>query len=159
MLLAANLPILAETAQNGFQVSAGTVGKCTITTEAIAFGTLPTPIVNPNDALRYGSVHALCSLATKYRVALDLGKGDGATCATRKMKNNDGVSVGTIDYNIYLLGSGQPVFGDGVLCGQDSGELTGTGAVQAIEYVSKIMTPQNPGAGSFSDLVTATITF
>jgi len=159
MLLAANLPILAETAGSGFQVSAGTVGKCSITADALAFNeNIPTPIIQEWTVT--GGIRVLCSPATIYRVALDLGTGNGKTCAARKMTNVAGPSTSTLDYNLYTkTTTASSVFGDGVTCGEDSGERTGTGVTQTIIVYGQIPFHQNPDRGSFSDLVTATMTF
>jgi len=156
VLLAANLPIQAETAQNTFQVTAGTVGKCSITADALVFSTnIATPITSAEIPKATSKLNVLCSPTTLYSVALDLGQGTGASCTARKMKNIDGVSVGTLDYNLYK--DSGAVFGGGA-CGEDSGPLTGTGVFQTINVNGKIL-PQNPDKGLFKDIITATMTF
>jgi len=154
MLLAANLPIIAATTQNTFSVTASTVGKCTISANELAFNTtIPTPIVIIPEAT--GTLVIFCSSDGQGEVSLSQGAGIGASCADRRMTPAAG-GEGFLKYQLYRDQGGSTIFGDGVTCGATQLFDTSTGYV----YVyGRLIAPQSPAPGLYSDTITATITF
>jgi len=153
VLLAANLPILAETTTSGLKITARTVGKCGITSITnLAFKTdIPTPISIIQEA--HSVIVIFCSSAVTGLVSLNQGEGSGATCNERRMTQQGG--TGLLKYQLYRDDTGSTVFGDGATCG----------ATQPFSYTDlinvygRLVVPQSPAPGLYSDTITATVTF
>jgi len=158
VLLAANLPIQAATTDNTFSVTAKTVGKCTISANELAFNTaIPTPIEKNWDASN--TLTVICSTTTPYSIGLNDGQGNGATCGDRRMTKIGGAPTDTLKYQLHTDAARSIIFGKaGSTCPIEV-EGTGSGAEQFITVYGRIPTQSTTVQGSFSDTITATVTF
>ena len=144
-----------------FKVYLDVGNVCTLTTGSdVDFGTV-TAAANGQPLVASGSLIVRCNLPTAYDIALDQGL-HGTSVGDRKMANAAG---GTIDYQLYSGGSGD------VACDEAGGAQWGDGSGGSCVYsatnpasdqtvqVRGISTLDNPVAGTYSDTVTATITW
>ncbi len=135
----------AATANASVSVSAQVVGTCTISGGAIAFGAY-TPA---SAASQQGALTVNCTSGTAYQIALN--EGLSGTGATRRMTGPNGE---TLDYDIYRdSGHSQRWAG-----GASAHAGTGTGTAQSVELYAGIAAA-TAASGSYSDTVTATLTY
>ena len=143
----------AATASDPMTVSITIVNSCTIDATDLDFGT-PNTLANDIDADT--SVAVECTGAGPLSIEFSTGAGTGATFASRKMT---GPAATTIDYSLYLDAARTQALGDGtsssvVIAG------TSTGGVDVFPVYGRVLGAQNPKpVGSYSDVVTATVTF
>ncbi|HEU4622423.1 MAG TPA: spore coat U domain-containing protein [Burkholderiaceae bacterium] len=142
-----------------FQVTTTVVSACVIdSASTLAFGSYaPTS----GSALDQQSAIVLrCTSTTPYTLALNGGTTPGGTVGTRLMLNSGNSQ--TLQYNLYTSAGRTTVFGDGT---GGSSTITGTG--QGASLANQITVPvygripsgQTVAPGSFSDTITATLTF
>jgi spore coat protein U-like protein len=143
---------IAATATTTFQVTATVLSVCTVSATNLAFGNYDASSGTPNDAS--SAVTTTCSNSTAYTVALNAGTGSGATVAVRRMTNG----ANTLDYSMYTTAGRTTVWGDGTLSTVTQAG-TGNGAGQALTVFGRIPTGQYVTAGSYTDTVTATVTY
>ena len=157
VLFAASLSLMApavaiaSTATSTMAVSATVVASCTISTTPMAFG-------NYNNALltSTATVTATCSNTTPYNVGLNAGTASGATVTTRGMFVS-GTPAVLLNYGLYS-NSGRTT-NWGMTVGTDTVTGTGSGAAQAITVYGQIPAGQLVAPGSYTDTITATITY
>ena len=94
-----------------------------------------------------------CTNTTPYTVALNAGTGTGATVAVRKMTS----SAQTLNYSLYQDNARGTVWGQ--TTGTDTVAGTGNGSAQALTVYGRIPAGQLPTPGSYSDTITATISY
>jgi len=142
-----------------FQVTATVVSGCVIdSASTLAFGTYAPTAGAPVD--QQSSIVLRCTSTTPYTLALNGGTTPGGTAASRLMLNV-GTSQ-TLQYNLYTGAGRTTVFGDGT-----GGTSTVTGTGQGASLANQITVPvygripggQTVAPGSFSDTITATLTF
>ncbi len=143
---------IAATATTTFQVTATVLSVCTVSATNLAFGNYDASSGTPNDAS--STVTTTCSNTTAYTVALNAGTGTGATVALRKMTNG----ANTLNYSMYTTAGRTTVWGDGTLSTVTQAG-TGNGSGQALTVFGRIPTSQYVTAGSYTDTVTATVTY
>ncbi len=143
---------IAATATTTFQVTATVLSVCTVSATNLAFGNYDASSGTPNDAS--STVTTTCSNTTAYTVALNAGTGSGATVALRKMTNG----ANTLNYSMYTTAGRTTVWGDGTLSTVTQAG-TGNGSGQALTVFGRIPTSQYVTAGSYTDTVTATVTY
>jgi spore coat protein U-like protein len=151
-MLAAPTAGIAATATTTFQVTATVLSVCTVSATNLAFGNYDASSGTPNDAS--STVTTTCSNSTAYTVALNAGTGSGATVALRKMTNG----ANTLNYSMYTTAGRTTVWGDGTLSTVTQAG-TGNGSGQALTVFGRIPTSQYVTAGSYTDTVTATVTY
>jgi len=136
---------------SSFSVTATVSGTCTLATATLAFGSY-----NPGGSALAGSttVTPTCTTSTPYTLSFDKGTTTGGTIAQRLMVNG---SV-TLKYNLYTTAADSTLLGDGT-SGSSTLSGTGTGAAQTITIYGLIAAAQYVTPGSYSDLVTATISY
>lgn len=108
----------------------------------------------------YGSLTVYCNLPIAYEISLDDGQ-HGSGTGDRKMANGNGA---TIDYQLYSGSNGDVSCSEagGIQWGDSSGGCIYSNTYQASEQVIEIhgaLTLANPEAGTYSDTITATITY
>jgi len=134
-----------------FQVTATVAGTCTLSTNTLAFGTY-----TPSGAALAGSttVVATCTNTTPWTLSFNGGSTSGGTIAQRLMANG----AATLKYNLYTSAADTSLLGDGT---SSSVTLTGTGtgAAQTSTIYGLIPTGQYVTIGSYSDTITATISY
>jgi spore coat protein U-like protein len=99
-------------------------------------------------------VSVTCSNGTSYNVGLNAGTASGATVTTRAMS---GPGSATLNYSLYQDSSHSTNWGNSV--GTDTVLGTAIGAVQTLTIYGQVPANQYPAAGSYSDTITATITY
>ncbi|KAF1055652.1 MAG: hypothetical protein GAK43_00447 [Stenotrophomonas maltophilia] len=147
-----------------FNVLLAVTKACTITAAAatnVDFGTAAASTTTPT--LAQGTVTAQCSVLTPYTIALNAGSNAGTAgdVTTRRMKNtNAAVTTNNyVGYQLYQDAARTLVWG--ATTGTNTQAGLGTGlAVPYIVYgqIANLST-NNTATGSYSDTVTATITY
>ena len=142
---------LSATVTDTFQVSITIQADCTVATllSDINFGTEG---VLATDVAASSTLTCTCSLGTPYSIGLNAGTGSGATVATRKMTNGSS----TVDYSLYSDSSHVNVWGN--VSGEWM-EATGTGLPQLFTIYGLVPPQTTPGAGTYTDTITVTVTF
>jgi len=133
----------AGTQTGNFSVTATVSAECTIAATALSFGTYTGAVLNVNSA-----VNVTCTNSTPYNVGLNQGTATGATVTTRKMT---GAST-TLNYALYS-NSGLSTNWGATLAG------TGNGSLQALTVYGQIPAGQYVKPGSYTDTITATVTY
>ncbi len=142
---------VASTATSSMAVSATVVSSCTISTTSLTFGTYNSAVLSGT-----ATVSATCSNTTPYNVGLNAGTATGATVTTRAMFVSGTPSV-VLNYGLYS-NSGHTT-NWGMTVGTDTVTGTGNGSAQAITIYGQIPAGQLVAPGSYTDTITATITY
>lgn len=116
----------------------------------VAFGSQPSTATNIDAA---GALSVQCTTSAPYAIALDNGL-NGASVSTRAM--NSGATL--VPYQLYRDVARGPGDVWGSTAGVDDYTGTGNGAVQNIPVYGRVASANFP-AGSYADVVTATITY
>jgi len=136
------------TATATISVTATVLSFCTLTAQ-------PLPFCNYSNVALNGtaSLTATCTNVSAYTIALDLGTGTGATVAARKMTLN----TNTLSYALYQDSAHTLPWGP--TTGTNSEAGTGNGAAQTLTVYGVIAAGQYVPVGTYTDTVTATISF
>jgi spore coat protein U-like protein len=148
---------LAVTDTDTFLVTATVSDSCTVTAGDLAFGTYNTTALV--DTTGTSTVTVNCTLATPYTITLDVGSGSGAAYDTGRIMTGSPNTSETLNYNLYTDVLHTTIWGDGVTGG--SGDVDGIGTGLDIPHVvyGVIGAGQNVKPQSYSDTVTATLTY
>ena len=142
----------AQSATDTFSVTAEVIDACTITANDLDFGNYSA--ISGSNVDASSTLEVTCTNGTSYSVALDEGTTSGGTLTTRLM--TDGSN--TLDYNLYTSAARTTVWGDGTSSSVTvSG--TGSGSLQSLSVYGRIPASQSVAIGSYSDTITATISF
>jgi spore coat protein U-like protein len=95
-----------------------------------------------------------CTTGTPFSLGLSAGAGTGATVTTRLMT---GPASATIAYSLYRDAAHSLVWGNTV--GTDRLTGTGTGAAQPFTVYGRVGPQNTPAPGTYTDTVTATLTY
>ncbi len=143
----------AATATGTFAVSATVTASCTVTGTPLAFGAFSTSGGNVDVS---NSLSATCTNGSGYTIGLSAGTTAGATVGARKMIHSGGIS--TLNYSLSTVSAGGTNWDD--TGGANVAAGTGNGAAQNISVFGRIPSGQTSAlAGTYSDTITATITF
>ena len=134
-----------------FGVSATVINDCTIRATNLDFGATP---VTSKALDATGSITARCTNGDAWRIALSAGS-SGNPAARRMQRSGGG---GSIDYQLYTSAAHDMVWGDGT-SGTTMETGTGTGNETAITVYGHVPVQTTPAPGSYSDTITATISF
>mgnify|MGYP002636165995 FL=1 len=152
-------PAMAGALSADVEVTATVPNNCTISTSSIGFGNYDPIGSNSNTPLTAsGSVTITCTKEASASITLGQGSnaGEGSTDSTpaRRLHNNFG---DFLSYQIYQDSNLNTVWGNTA----DTGVLElGNGAEQEKTVFGRIAAGQNNvPAGSYSDIVSATVTF
>ncbi len=133
-----------------FTVTATVVANCTVSTSALTFGNYsPTTPTNGT-----ATVSITCTNNTTFNVGLNSGTGSGSTGTTRFMT---GPSAALLQYHIYSDSARTSEWGNTV--GTNTVAGTGTGSAQTRTAYGEIKANHPVNPGSYSDTITATITY
>jgi len=135
-----------------FSVSATVLNDCNISASNIDFGTSG---VLGSDLIANGTVSAQCTAGDSYSIALNSGTTPGATLADRRMLSG-GSSV--VHYQLYTAANFSTVWGDGT-AGTAPISGVGTGSGQSYTVYGRVAAQSTPAPGSYTDVITATITY
>nr|WP_238535649.1 MULTISPECIES: spore coat U domain-containing protein [Paraburkholderia] len=135
----------------GFTVNATVVNNCLISATNIAFTS--TGVLS--SALNAtGAITARCTNGDAYRIALS--SGSSGNVAARQMQRSGG--GGTVNYQLYTDSGHTSAWGDGT-AGTTMATGTGSGNALSINVYGRVPAQSTPMPGSYSDTITATITF
>ncbi len=137
-----------NTTSTTFTVSANVPTACSITANPLNFGNY-----SGAEADSSTTVNVTCTLSTPYNVGLDQGKTTGATVTSRQMTNG----TNTLNYSLFSDNGHSKNWGQTV--GTDTVTGSGTGAAQPIQVFGQIPASQNVVPGSYSDTITATVSY
>jgi spore coat protein U-like protein len=97
-------------------------------------------------------LHIQCTNTTPYTIGLDKGTTSGASVSQRLLANGSA----TVNYNLYTASDYATVWGD---TGGTPVSSTGTGADQLFTIYGKIPAQTTPAPGTYTDLITVTVTY
>lgn len=141
-----------------FQVTATVIKSCVVSTTPIAFGNYDPTSATALTAT--GSVSAKCTKGSVVGVALDQGanKASGSTAAVPARQMSDG-SGDLLPYDIYTTSGGSTEWGN--TTAQMPAKQTSASAGTALVFTTYGSLPAGADvpSGSYSDTVTATVTF
>lgn len=139
----------AATVSTTFNVTATVIATCSVSATNVAFGNYGSAQLDAT-----GTISVSCTSLAPYVVELDAGTGSGATIASRRMT---GPSSQTLTYSLYSDASRAVLWG--TTAGLQSVAGVGNGATQSLTVYGRIPAAQYPGAGSYSDTITVTVTY
>lgn len=142
-------PANATTSTTTFGVTATVQASCQITATPLAFGTYSGGQIDATS-----TVTATCTNSTTYTIGLSAGLGQGASTSNRLMT---GPAAAVLPYSAYQ--DGGRTLNWGIVPGVDTVAGTGTGSAQSITVYGRLGAGQFVAPGSYSDTLTATITF
>jgi spore coat protein U-like protein len=129
-----------------FSIMTGSVDalaqQCTVSSEAVSFGTYDPTSGNPLNAI--GSISVKCTPETLSVVKLDPGRNSGGGFGQRKMQKDGNY----LNYNLYTDAACTKIWGDGT-----SNTFTQTGSSNVVVY-GKIPAMQKVTPGVYNDSVT-----
>jgi spore coat protein U-like protein len=145
-----NCPTGANHAQTGFSVLATVITSCYVNATTLNFGTagLLSSLINATS-----TVSAQCTKGTPYNVGLNAGTTAGGTTTTRLMANGPA----TISYKMFSDSARTINWGNTI--GTDTVGGTGTGNNQALTVYGQVPVQTSVAPGTYSDTVTATVTY
>ena len=139
----------SSTATATIAVTANVVDSCTISATALSFGTYSGTAL-PAQA----TITVTCTDLGTYTVGLNGGTTTGGTDQARLLA---GPSTYTLAYNLYTTSALTTIWGNTSAHNWQSG--TGTGSAQTLTVYGNIAAGQTLYVGSYTDSVTATITY
>jgi spore coat protein U-like protein len=145
----------AATATTTFNVRITITAACDISTTAptdVNFGTQPSTATNVDNQ---GALNVNCTPSAPYTIALDNGQ-NGTDANSRKMSSG----TAQVPYQLYRLASrsAADIWGSTTGTGGNIYSGTGTGTVQTLPVYGRVASTNFP-AGSYADVITATITY
>ncbi len=144
------MPAFASTtATTTFNVTATVTATCTIAATAMTFATAYTG----STITAQSQITATCTNTTPYTIGLNAGTTTGATTTNRLLA---GPSGATLPYQLYSDSGHTTVWGNATGSWVSG---TGNGSAQAINVYGQILGAQLPAPGTYTDTVTATITY
>jgi len=148
-------PARAATATTTFNVRITITAACDIATTAptdVNFGSQPSTATNVDNQ---GALNVNCTPSAPYTIALDNGQ-NGTDANSRKMSSGTAL----VPYQLYRAASRTPadVWGSTAGTGGNVFAGTGTGTVQNLPVYGRVPSANFP-AGTYNDVITATITY
>jgi spore coat protein U-like protein len=124
-----------------------THAACNLNVQGVIFGSYD--VFNVQSVESTGNVAVTCDVSTPYSIAFTPGSGSYASRTLTSGPN-------TLGYNLYSDPARTSVWGDGT-----AGTMTVSGSATSANHTvyGRIPARQNVFAGSYSDLITVTLTF
>lgn len=142
-------PAFAFGQTDTFTVTAEVIKACNLTANDLDFGNY-NPISGSNlDGA--STVEVTCSNGTSYAVQLSAG---GGTLANRLMTD----STNNLQYNLYTSAARTTIWGDGTGA-TATVPGTGSGTLQTLDVYGRVPASQNIPIGTYTDSITAEVTF
>jgi spore coat protein U-like protein len=132
-----------------FTVTAVVQATCTIAANPLGFGTYSGLLINSTSILS-----VTCTNTTPYNVGLNAGNATGATVTNRSMT---GPAAALLGYKLFSNSGLTTNWGNTV--GTNTLAATGTGAVQSLTVYGQIPPGEYVRPGSYTDTITATVTY
>jgi spore coat protein U-like protein len=139
----------ASTATATFAVSTTVTNSCTISAAGLTFAAYTGALDQASTTLT-----VKCTNNGDYTVALNQGSTTGGTEATRLMANG----TYTLGYSLFTSNAYSTIWGDGTGSTQTVSGV-GTGANQTLTVYGQIPANEATTSGTYSDTVTATISY
>lgn len=152
LVLGPGVALASGTASAQFNVTATVLDNCAVSASDLAFGNYSAGSATPTTAT--SAIDVTCTSGLAYSVTLDGGTGSG-NVAARTM--GDGASH-TLGYGLYTSAAYASVWGDGT-GGSVSVSGNGSGSAQSLTVYGRIPASQFVPAGSYSDLITVTVSY
>ncbi|MGG1947581.1 spore coat U domain-containing protein [Trinickia sp. NRRL B-1857] len=146
-----NCSMLFSAGRFPFAVSATVVNDCRITTANVNFGATSATTTRLRSA---GAISARCTNGDAWRIALS--GGSSGNVVARKMQRSGG--GGELAYQLYLDSARATVWGDGSGA-TSTGTGTGSGYTTVLSIYGEVPPQNTPAPGTYSDTITATISF
>lgn len=140
----------ATTATTTIAVSTTVTNSCTLTAGSLTFAAYTGVVDNTT-----GTFTVNCTNNGDYTIALNKGTGTGATITTRQMM----FGTYSLGYTIYTASTDTgTIWGDGT---SSTGTVTGvgTGTNQTINVYGQIPAGETATSGTYTDTITATVTY
>jgi spore coat protein U-like protein len=137
-----------RTATTTITVTATVLKDCGVTATNMVFGNYTGAVNNSTS-----TVTVTCTNTTNYTVGLSAGNATGATVTTRKMQNG----AATLAYALYSNSGRTTNWGNTAATNWVTG--TGNGTAQPLTVYGQIAAGQHPTPGSYSDTITAIVTY
>jgi len=134
-----------------FNTTATVVNNCNISATNLSFAATS---VLSTALTATGSITAQCTNGDAYRIALN-GGATGNVAARQMARSGGG---GTVNYQLYVDSAHTSAWGDGT-GGTAMATGTGTGNQQVLNVYGVVPAQTSPAPGSYSDTITATISF
>lgn len=148
------VPARAEQTAN-LEVSATVAANCTITTEALSFGSYDPIVANKSTALTgSGSVKVTCTNGSP--VTITLGQGSNADAGSTDAAPARRMTNGAAFLAYALFSAPEVVWGNTEGTGVAD---EGTGVEETLTVYGEVAANQNVPTGSYADTVLATVTF
>lgn len=152
-LICVPAPAFAATVSGPLNTSATVTANCTVSTSALAFGSVDSTSASNVDAA--GGLSITCTNGSAWTASADVGGGSGASFANRRMTSG----ANLLNYNIYTSAARTTVWGDGTGSTATIGG-TGSGSAQAVTVYGRVAGGQTSvPIGSYADVVAVTITY
>jgi len=132
-----------------FSITATVSPGCTLTANSISFGTYSGSLINSTSI-----VSVTCTNSTAYNVGLNAGLATGATVTNRSMT---GPASALLKYSLFSNSTRTTNWGNTVHTDTVAG--TGTGSAQSLTVYGQVPAGQSAGPGSYTDTITATVTY
>ncbi|WP_341790602.1 spore coat U domain-containing protein [Rickettsia endosymbiont of Polydrusus tereticollis] len=144
--------ITAATTNTTFQVTATILDACSISANALNFGSY----VYTANSDQITTINVTCTAGTTYKIALDAGL-SGGTTSSRKMRGTP--TTNTLNYFLYSDFGRTANWGN--IIGTDTVAGTGDGTTQGIIVYGRIPSGQNTAVvdSTYTDTITVTVTF
>jgi spore coat protein U-like protein len=143
--------VTATTGSFPFEANATVTNNCNITATNVAFAS--TGLLS-NALSAAGALSVQCTNGDAYRISLD--GGSSTNVGARTMQRSGG--GGAVGYQLYLDSQDKTAWGDGS-AGTTMVTGTGSGAAQIIPVYGVVPVQGTPAPGTYSDTITATISF
>lgn len=150
------VPAQAEQTAN-LEVSATVAANCTITTEALDFGSYDPIVTNKSTPLSgSGSVKVTCTNGSPVTITLGQGSNadSGSTDAAPARRMTNGTAF--LSYALFSDSGLATVWGNTEGTGVDD---EGTGVEETLTVYGEVAANQNVPTGNYADTVLATVTF
>lgn len=152
-------PAMAASTQSNLSVSSTVPANCTISTAPISYGNYDPISANAStgaDVTGSGTITYTCTSGTAATITLGQGSnsGTGSSDASPVRRLKDGSNY--LSYQLYQNTERTTVWGN---TGGTGLGTNGTGNEQTATVYGKINKGQNAAVGTYSDTVTATITY
>ncbi|MBO1056630.1 MAG: spore coat protein U domain-containing protein [Dolichospermum sp. JUN01] len=145
---------VADFNNSNLQISSTVSNNCTISTAALSFGTY-NPVEGSNVT---GTVTTNCTAYVNAVITLGQGfysaTGSSNEVPLRRLQN--GASASYLNYNLYKNSGKTTIWGNSTSTGVT---VIGTGTEESTSVYGEIPAGQSVAAGSYTDDVTATVTY
>ncbi|MGA2674758.1 MAG: spore coat U domain-containing protein [Terracidiphilus sp.] len=132
-----------------FSVTSTVMAGCNISANALNFGTYAGSLTNATT-----NIFVTCTPSTSYNVGLNAGTASGATVTTRAMT---GPGTSLLAYSLFSNPAMSINWGQTI--GANTVIGTGTGVQQSLTVYGQIPAGQVVNPGSYTDTITATVTY